>query len=314
MVAITDNDTAGVLQFSAPALTVAEGAGTATLTVSRTGGNTGPLTVDVRRHGGTATDGVDFTLSTTQLTFNANQSSVPLVVTLIADADFEGNEVATFTLANPTLGATIGAKSTFTLTITDAQPTVFFAAPTFTVSESAASAPITVKRAGGVLTDTVQVNYATSAGTRRAGRGWDYTDVSGTLVFTANATSKTFIIPLLGDLVVDGATETVNLTLSAPLRREPGGQLGTPVDRGPEHHRERLRRSRGLRRPHLRHQGAAEHERSCPPSSTSRSSARAGWPRVPASCLNTVNGTATAGSDFTAIINKTVTFPAGKTS
>ena len=86
------------------------------------------------------------------------------MVTLIADADFEGNEVATFTLTNPTLGATIGAKSTFNLTITDAQPTIFFSAPTVTVSEKAASATITVKRAGGVLTDTVQVNYATSAG------------------------------------------------------------------------------------------------------------------------------------------------------
>ena len=94
------------------------------------------------------------------------------MVNLTADADFEGNEVATFTLANPTLGATIGAKSTFTLTITDAQPTVFFSAPTFTVSESAKSALITVKRAGGVLTDTVQVNYATSAGSAAAGSGW----------------------------------------------------------------------------------------------------------------------------------------------
>ena len=106
------------------------------------------------------------------------------MVTLTADGDSEGNEVATFTLANPTLGATIGAKSTFTLTITDAQPTVFFSAPTFTVNESAKSALITVKRAGGVLTDTVQVNYATSFGSAVPGVGGDYTDVSGTLVFT----------------------------------------------------------------------------------------------------------------------------------
>ena len=111
------------------------------------------------------------------------------------------------------------------------------------MNESAKSALITVKRAGGVLTDTVQVNYATSVGSALPGAGGDYTDVSGTLVFTANATSKTFVVPLLGDLVVDG-NETVNLTLSAPSGGSPGRATGHAVDRGPEHRRERPGRAR----------------------------------------------------------------------
>ncbi len=311
VVAITDNDTAGALQFSTATATVAEGAGTATLTVTRTGGNTGPLTVDVQVAGSsTATGGgVDFT-APPQLTFNANQSSVPLVVSLTADALSEGNEVATFVLANPTLGATIGVRNTLALTITDAQPTVFFAAPTFTVNESAKSVLITVKRAGGVLTDTVQVNYATSFGSALPGVGGDYTDVSGTLVFTSNATSKTFVIPLLGDLVVDG-NEFLNLTLSAPSGGTPAVQLGTQSTAVLNITENDLGGVVVF--------GAAAYATKEPlntsllPTKLSVTIKRTGGVAQDASVvLTSVNGSAAfAGSDFTAI-SKTVTFPAGK--
>src|SRR5207237_3706562 len=68
----------------------------------------------------------------------------------------------------------------------------------------------------------VTVDYATSNGTAAAGS--DYTAKSGTLTFGAGVTSKTFAHPNVKD-TLDESDETVNLTLSNPSG---GATLGTP--------------------------------------------------------------------------------------
>ncbi|MBK8987123.1 MAG: hypothetical protein IPM39_13770 [Chloroflexi bacterium] len=72
---------------------------------------------------------------------------------------------------------------------------------TFTVSLSSASA------------STVTVDYATADGTAQAGS--DYTAVSGTLTFTPGQTSKTVQVPILGDVVDEGNSETFTFNLSS---------------------------------------------------------------------------------------------------
>ena len=69
---------------------------------------------------------------------------------------------------------------------------------------------------------TVSVNYATSNGSATAGQ--DYFAASGTLTFLNGEVSKSFTIPILDDLLVEG-NETINLTLSSPAG---GASLGTP--------------------------------------------------------------------------------------
>jgi hypothetical protein len=306
VVTLADNDAAGVLQFSSSTNSASEAAGAATLTVSRANGNTGPLTVDVNVTGGTASGGgVDYSLPA-QLTFNANQASVPLTVTLSPDALFEGNETVELSLANPTGGATLGARSTAVLTIVDAQPTLFFAAPAFTVSEAKASAVVTVKRAGP-LTDTVTVNYATSAGSATPGQ--DYTEVAGPLAFGPNVSTKSFTVPLITDAVVDG-DETVNLTLSGPSGGTPPVELGAPAtavlaiaenDKGGEVYLAAASYS-------VKEPGTTT------PVKLSVVVKRKGGTAQDASVvLSTVDGGAQAGLDFTGVA-KTLVFPAGKTA
>ena len=60
----------------------------------------------------------------------------------------------------------------------------------------------------------VSVSYATSDGSAQAGS--DYDAVSGTVVFAAGSTTRTVVVPVVGDTSVE-ADETFGLTLSAPV-------------------------------------------------------------------------------------------------
>ena len=98
-------------------------------------------------------------------------------------------------------------------------PAVQFSAPTYTVDESSARATITVNRTG-VAVGTLSAIYAVSAGTATSGS--DFTARTGKLSFTAGQTSKTFTVSIRRD-TLNEANETINLTLSDPV----GGLLGS---------------------------------------------------------------------------------------
>jgi len=78
-------------------------------------------------------------------------------------------------------------------------------------------------------TQSVTVDYATADGTAKAGS--DYTAVSGTLTFNPGETSKTVTVDVLGD-TVDESDETFFLNLSNPIHADilDGQGQGTIVD------------------------------------------------------------------------------------
>jgi hypothetical protein len=88
-----------------------------------------------------------------------------------------------------------------------------FSAPTYSVSETASSATVTVNRAGPAL-GTTSVAYSTNDGSATGGS--DYTPVSGTLDFAAGQRSATFSVPIADDAVFEGP-ESIGLALSSPL-------------------------------------------------------------------------------------------------
>lgn len=206
----------GTLQFSVAAYNVNEGGGSAVITVTRTGGSTGAVSVNYATSNGSASAGADYTAASGTLTLASGVTSRTFSVPIREDAAVEGSETVNLALSNPTGGATLGSTSTATLTIADndvASPGAFvFSAATYSVGEGGGQIVITVQRIGG-SSGTASVRYATSNGTARSGS--DYDAASGWLTFAPGETSKTFTIQIRNDRRIEG-NETVNLTLSNP--------------------------------------------------------------------------------------------------
>lgn len=109
----------GSLQFSAPSYTVNEAGGTATITVTRAGGATGPVAVSYTTANGSATAGADYTPASGTLSWaNGDTMAKTFAIAITNDAVVEGAEAVLVSLTNPTGGASLGAANA-TLTITD---------------------------------------------------------------------------------------------------------------------------------------------------------------------------------------------------
>lgn len=111
---------AGQLQFSAPSLAVAENAGNAVLTVTRTGGSSGAVSVTVTSRNGTATQPADYTAVSTTVTFAAGDTAAKTVnVPIVNDSADESDETLYVALSTPTGGAALGSTSEILVTIVD---------------------------------------------------------------------------------------------------------------------------------------------------------------------------------------------------
>ena len=129
---------------------------------------------------------------------------------------------STTTSATLTIGGVSGTFSVTTLAAPVLPGTLQFSSATYNVNESGGSALITVTRTGG-SGGAVGVSYATSNGTAIAGS--DYTATSGTLSWAnGDAANKTFTIPITND-TLDESNETFTITLSNPTG---GATLGSP--------------------------------------------------------------------------------------
>ncbi len=219
----------GTLQFSNPTYSGGEGDGPFTVTVTRTGGSFGTVSVDYATSNGTATGGagctagVDYISTSGTLTFLDGETSKTFNVTICDDATFEGDETINYALTNPTGGATLGTPNTAVQTIVDNDTPP----QTYTVAVSdvrihegntgTAFATFNVTLSATVMTSNIggpiaSVQYATADGTATA--GVDYGAVSGTLNFNAPGT-QTVSVPVFGETIKE-ANETFYLNLSNP--------------------------------------------------------------------------------------------------
>ncbi|HIE54121.1 MAG TPA: hypothetical protein EYP90_02880, partial [Chromatiaceae bacterium] len=119
VITIEDNDanSAGQIQFTAATTTINEDAGTATITVTRSGGTTGAVTVAYQTQDGTATASVDYQATSGVLNFGDGVANQTFDVTIIDDTAVEGatDETINLILTNATGGATLGTQSTAVL-------------------------------------------------------------------------------------------------------------------------------------------------------------------------------------------------------
>jgi uncharacterized delta-60 repeat protein len=142
-VARYDGD-AGQLQFSSSSVTVNEGDGSTTLTVTRTGGATGTVRVDYATSDGTAIAEADYVGIAGTLTFQDGQTTQTIKATIIDDVTLEGGtEKFTVTLSNPRGGATLIGPTSATVIVKD--PDIILTGPNATEGQSFSGVVATFK-------------------------------------------------------------------------------------------------------------------------------------------------------------------------
>jgi len=110
---------AGSLQFSASSIAAIEDVGTLPITVLRTGGTAGSLTVDFATANGTAIAGQDYTSTSGTLTFGAGETSKTIQVPITDDSTTEADETFTVSLSNTPSLESLGSPNTLQVTIQD---------------------------------------------------------------------------------------------------------------------------------------------------------------------------------------------------
>jgi hypothetical protein len=258
------------------------------------------VSVDYATADGTAVAGSDYTSKSGTLTFTPGQTSKTVYVSITDDALAEDDETFTVTLTNPTGGLLIADNQAVgTIQNDDPDPVVSVASDSVAEGDAGTttlSFPVTLSGASG---HEVDVDYATSDGTATAGR--DYTAASGTLVFASGETSKEIDVTVAGDFADEG-DETFTLTLSAPFNADLGTDVATGTitndDAGPKLS--------------LADATVTEGNTGTTPLSFAVTMTPASVSDVTVD-FATVDGTATAGSDYVAG-SGTLTIPAGQTT
>ena len=101
----TGSAPAASVQFAASTARVKENAGTAELTVNRTGNTAVPAAVNYSTGGGTAVPGQDYTPASGEITFAPGETSKTISVPILNDPNGEGNETFVASLS-PSAGGT----------------------------------------------------------------------------------------------------------------------------------------------------------------------------------------------------------------
>ncbi|MEA5536013.1 Calx-beta domain-containing protein [Crocosphaera sp. XPORK-15E] len=215
----------GTLTFSGTNYTVNEdGTPVVAVTLTRTGGSDGIVSVTLTPSNGTATAVSDYTNTPITVTFADGETSKTVTIPINNDPVYEPTETVNLTLSNPTNGATLGTQQTAFLNIidNDAVPGILvFSQANYSVNENGNPViAVTVNRTGGSDGSvSATINLTDGTATRPA----DYSNTSVNVTFANGETSKIVTIPVVND-ALNESNETINLTLTSPTN---GATIGT---------------------------------------------------------------------------------------
>jgi hypothetical protein len=218
---------AGTLVLSAASESVAQNAGSVTVTVDRTGGSSGAVGLTYSEVNGSAVAGTDYTASTGTLRWADGDAAAKTFSIPLSNAKpFSGSKSFTVDLSSPTGGAALGSPNTAGVSITGdavvAVGTLQLSSSGYSAAQSAGSVAVTVNRTGG-SSGAVSVGYSVANGSADAGA--DFSATSGTLKWASgDAASKTFSIPISNATAFSG-TKTFSVSLTTPGG---GATLGSP--------------------------------------------------------------------------------------
>jgi hypothetical protein len=118
----------GTLAFSASSFSIDEEAGNdVTVTVVRSGGTDGAVSVDYHTENGTAIAGSDYNQASSVLNWADGEGGAKtFTLHVIPDNIFEGEESLSIVLQHPVGGAMLGTPNALTITIFDQPDTVYY--------------------------------------------------------------------------------------------------------------------------------------------------------------------------------------------
>jgi len=109
----------GVFSFSNPTYSVKEnGTSISQITINRTGGSQGIVSVTLTPTNGSATATSDYNNNPIIVTFADGETNKTVNIPVVNDSVFEWNETFNLTLSNPTGGSLLGAQKQITSTVT----------------------------------------------------------------------------------------------------------------------------------------------------------------------------------------------------
>lgn len=129
----------GAFDFDLTTQDLYEDIGNVALTITRSGGTDGEVTVNYATVDGTATAGVDYTASSATLTFATGETTKTVYIPILNDAIIDGGESFSVILSSPTNGARLGAQANTVLTLNDSigDPTATTMTAGFVIIEDA---------------------------------------------------------------------------------------------------------------------------------------------------------------------------------
>ena len=209
-IAIEDNETLPILTITPASSAIIEKnigdpANNASFQVQLSGKSATAITVDYSTVNGTATAGSDFTATSGQLTFApGNTTSQTILVPINPDNIVEPNETLSIQLTNP-MGATLGAPATVSILNDDVLPVITLTAG---VNAQEPNTPGTfILNRMGDLSSTLTVNLVPSSSI-------DYQTIATTATFAAGSNSTIINVNVIDDDFYEG-TETVRLAIQA---------------------------------------------------------------------------------------------------
>jgi parallel beta-helix repeat protein len=188
------------------------GAVTAVFTVTLTPDSSQTVTVDYATANDSAAAGSDYTAVANTLTFNPGQTSQTISVPILGDTSDESNETFFVNLSNPANAEIQDSQAVGTIIDDDGLPALTISDEAVLEGNSGTVNMVFNVTLSPASTGVVTVDYATVNGS--AVSGSDYTAVANSLTFAAGETSQQITVPVTGDNVDEGSSETFTIQLS----------------------------------------------------------------------------------------------------
>ncbi|GIX94935.1 adhesion G-protein coupled receptor V1 [Caerostris darwini] len=192
---LDDDNNPGVFEFREVQTSVRESSGMVSITIMRTEGEDGPVTLRLQAQDATAKMGQDYNLRDTFVRFGDGDKEKTVQVDIVDDNIPEGRESFQLGLFDPTSGAQLGRNTVFTVTIVDddkfvdqlsvstaPKPLIFLKSTSIVVAKGETSAKIPIRREGylGPLTIFLETIDVTAV------KGTDYRGAKGNVNFKDN--------------------------------------------------------------------------------------------------------------------------------